>query len=154
MHRVALELRSGRQGRWIKAAALNERHNGPIHRSRLLQQNRHKREVQRYPLFGRYQGKPNVARTSRFVDSEVIRGMPLQEVAGDGREAWRAVSGALRGCCEQHFVPAHNPRALMSYCVRNLYVTIRATMLAKISSAERDFRIIGLVEWRAADGAG
>jgi hypothetical protein len=111
----------------------------------------HKCEVQRYPLFGRYQGKPNVARTSRFVDSEVIRGMPLQEVAGDGREAWRAVSGALRGCCEQHFVPAHNPRALMSYCVRNLYVTIRATMLAKISSAGRDFRIIGPVEWRAAD---
>jgi hypothetical protein len=40
------------------------------------------------------------------------------------------------------------------YCVRYLYATIRATMLAKISSAERDFRIIGLVEWRAADGAG
>jgi len=96
-------------------------------------------------------GKTNVARTSRFVDSEVIRGMPLQEVAGNGREAWRAVSGALRGCCEQHFVPAHNPRALMSYCVRNLYVAIRATMLAKISSAGRDFRIIGPVEWRAAD---
>jgi hypothetical protein len=56
----------------------------------------------------------------------------------------------LRGCCEQQFVPAH-PRALMCYCVRNLYVTIRATMLAKISSAGRDFRIIGLVEWRAAD---
>jgi hypothetical protein len=40
------------------------------------------------------------------------------------------------------------------YCVRNLYATIRATMLAKISSAERDFRIIGLVEWRAADRPG
>src|SRR3981189_2105996 len=40
------------------------------------------------------------------------------------------------------------------YCVRYLYATIRATMLAKISSAERDFRIIGFVEWRAADGAG
>ena len=40
------------------------------------------------------------------------------------------------------------------YCIRYLYATIRATMLAKISIAERDFRIIGLVDWRAADGAG
>jgi hypothetical protein len=97
-------------------------------------------------------------RTSRghpvFVDAEVIRGRPLQEVAGHGREAWRAASGVLRGCCDQHFVPAHNPRALMCYCVRNLYVTIRATMLAKISSAGRDFRIIGLVECRVADRPG
>jgi hypothetical protein len=67
-------------------------------------------------------------------------------------EAWRAapryravaVSGtsstrAIRGRC---------------YCVRNLYATIRATMLAKISSAGRDFRIIGIVEWRAADRPG
>ncbi len=54
-----------------------------------------------------------------------------------------------RGCCEQHFVP----RAIRGwcYCVRNLYATIRATMLAKISSAGTDFRIIGIVEWRAAD---
>ena len=52
------------------------------------------------------------------------------------------------------FVPAHNPRALMSYCVINLYVTIRDAMLAKISSAGRDFRIIGPVEWRAADRPG
>jgi hypothetical protein len=40
------------------------------------------------------------------------------------------------------------------YCVRNLYATIRATMLAKISSAGSDLRIIGLVEWRAADSPG
>ena len=40
------------------------------------------------------------------------------------------------------------------YCVRSLYATIRATMLAKISSAGRDFRIIGIVEWRAADKPG
>jgi hypothetical protein len=40
------------------------------------------------------------------------------------------------------------------YCVSNLYATIRATMLAKTSSAGRDFRIIGLVEWRAANGTG
>ena len=62
---------------------------------------------------------------------------------------WRGTSEK-----KQHFVPAHNPRALMCYCVRNLYATIRATMLAKISSAGRDFRIIGLVEWRAADRPG
>jgi hypothetical protein len=59
---------------------------------------------------------------------------PLQEVTGHGREAWRSASEALRGCRAQHFVPAHNPRSLMCYCVKNLYVTIRATMLAKISS--------------------
>jgi hypothetical protein len=40
------------------------------------------------------------------------------------------------------------------YCIKNLYATINATMLAKISSAGRDFRIIGLVEWRAADRLG
>ena len=55
---------------------------------------------------------------------------------------------------KQHFVPTHNPRALICYCVRNLYVTIRATKLAKISSAARDFRIIGPVELRAANEAG
>ena len=100
-------------------------------------------------------GEKSTSRGHRvFVDAEVIRGRPLQEVTGHGREAWRAASRALRGCCEQHFVPAHNPRALMCYCVRNLYATIRATMLAKISSAGRDFRIIGLVEWRAADRPG
>ena len=38
------------------------------------------------------------------------------------------------------------------YCVKNLYATISATMLAKISSAGKDFRIIGL--WRAADRPG
>src|SRR5712664_3223180 len=45
-------------------------------------------------------------------------------------------------------------RGYRCYCVRILYATIRATMLTKISSAERDFRIIGLVEWRAADRPG
>ena len=49
---------------------------------------------------------------------------------------------------------AHNPRALMVQCVTNLYATIRATMPAKISRAGRDFRVIGLVEWRAADRPG
>jgi hypothetical protein len=86
---------------------------------------------------------------------------PLTEQGGLRRrdtKRWRGTAEklgeppqVLRGCREQHFGPAHNPWALMRYCVRNLYVTIRATMLAKISSARRDFRIIGLVEWRAAD---
>ena len=69
------------------------------------------------------------------------------------REYEAARCNNWRGTSEkkQHFVPAH---ALMCYCVRNLYVTIRATMLAKISSAAMDFRIIGPVELRAADEAG
>ena len=74
-------------------------------------------------------------------DAKIIRGRPLQQVAGHGRE-----EAALR--------PRTQTRALRCYCVRNLYVTIRATMLAKISSAARDFRIIGPVELRAADEAG
>ena len=78
---------------------------------------------------------------------------PLLEVAGHGEKLGEPPQ-VPHGCCEQHFVPAHNPRALMCYCVRNLYVTIKATMLAKISSAARDFRIIGPVELRAADEAG
>jgi hypothetical protein len=73
-----------------------------------------------------------------FVDAEVIRGRPLQQLTGHVREK---SPHTIRG-------------ALMCYCVRNLYVTIRATMLAKISSAARDFRIIGPVELRAADEAG
>jgi hypothetical protein len=40
------------------------------------------------------------------------------------------------------------------YCVKNLYATINATMHAKISNAGSDFRIIGLVELRAADRLG
>jgi hypothetical protein len=49
-----------------------------------------------------------------------------------------------------------SPRAIRGrcYCVRNLYATIRATMLAKISRAVMDFRIGGIVEWRAADRPG
>ena len=39
VHCVALELRKERQGRRVKAAALNERPTGPIRYSRLLQQN-------------------------------------------------------------------------------------------------------------------
>jgi hypothetical protein len=49
--------------------------------------------------------------------------------------------------------PSHTIRG-RRYCIKNLYATINATMLAKISSAGSDFRIIGLVEWRAADRLG
>jgi hypothetical protein len=70
---------------------------------------------------------------------------------GRGREAGGAAQ-VPRDCCER----ISSPQTIRGrfYCVRYLYATIRATMLAKITSAERDFRIIGLVEWRAADGAG
>src|ERR1700688_1842811 len=67
-------------------------------------------------------------------------------------------SSALRqkwSLTDSPFVARTGPaEPVRCYCVRNLYATIRATMLAKISSAERDFRIIGLVEWRAADRPG
>ena len=102
----------------------------------------------RCPLFGRYEGKSGPRGLRVFVDAEVIRGGPLLEVARHGREAWRAAP-RYRAVAEQHFLHAHIRGRC--YCVRNLYATIRATMLAKISSAGRDFRIIGLVEWRAAD---
>src|SRR3982074_1306881 len=105
----------------------------------------------RCPLFGRYQRKSGRRGHRVFVDAEVIRGGPLLEVAWRARErnlARRPASAPLRG----PFFPA--PIRGRCYCVRYLYATIRATMLAKISSAERDFRIIGFVEWRAADGAG
>src|ERR1700694_3469708 len=53
-------------------------------------------EVQRCPLFGRYQGKSGRHGHRVFVDAEVIRGGPLLEVAGHGREAWRAAPGSAR----------------------------------------------------------
>jgi integrase/recombinase XerD len=42
----------------------------------------------------------------------------------------------------------------LPYWVSNLYITTKATRLAKISRAGREFRIIGLTEERAADRAG
>jgi hypothetical protein len=97
-------------------------------------------------------GKADVADIAFFVDAEVIRGGPPLEVAGHGREAWRA---APRYRAVAVGSPS-SPRAIRGryYCVRNLYATIRATMLAKISSAGRDSRIIDTVEWRAADRPG
>ena len=56
----------------------------------------HKCEVQRCPLFGRYQGKNERRGHLAFVDAEVSRGGPLLEVAGHGREAWRAAPGSAR----------------------------------------------------------
>jgi len=56
----------------------------------------HKCEVQRCPLFGRYQGKSERRGHLVFVDAEIIRGGPLLEVAGRGREAWRAAPGPAR----------------------------------------------------------
>ena len=49
---------------------------------------------------------------------------------------------------------ATEPSIAAAYWVSNLYVTTRATRLAKISRAGREFRIIGLIEGRAADRAG
>jgi len=66
----------------------------------------------RCPLFGRYEGKSGRRGHRVFVDTEVIRGGPLLELAGHGREAWRAAAGP-RGCCGRHFFPAHNPRAAL-----------------------------------------
>ena len=106
----------------------------------------------RCPLFGRYEGKSGRRGHRVFVDTEVIRGGPLLEVTGHGRGAWRAAPRYRAVAVSS----TSSPRAIRGrcYCVRNLYATIRATMLAKISSAGRDFRIIGLVEWRAADRPG
>jgi len=70
---------------------------------------------------------------------------------------WLSPATAVRRSRYSHDIEALRPRTQSAgrcYCVRNLYATIRATMLAKISSAGRDFRIIGLVEWRAADRPG
>jgi hypothetical protein len=63
--------------------------------------------------------------TLKYECSLIVPFMPLTQAGGGG-----------------------HPRALTCYCVRNLYVTIRATMLAKISKAGSDFR--SQVELRAA----
>jgi hypothetical protein len=78
-----------------------------------------------------------------------------------------ALFGAGRASCDRGFPKgrqgatsqqqirpkAHKPQALTGYRVRNLIATIRATMLAKIRRAQRDFPIIDPVELGAADGA-
>ena len=82
-------------------------------------------------------------------DDDVI-GVLVAEATGGARQRslaepprFRAVAG---GTSSPHTIRGR------CYCVKNLYATISATMLAKISSAGRDFRTIGL--WRAADRPG
>jgi hypothetical protein len=112
----------------------------------------HKCEVRDVRYLVAMRGKADVADIAFFVDTEVIRGVSLLEVTGHGRGAWRAAPRYRAVAVSS----TSSPRAIRGrcYCVRNLYATIRATMLAKISSAGRDFRIIGIVEWRAADRPG
>ena len=47
-----------------------------------------------------------------FVDAEVRRGGPLLEVAGTAEKLGEPPQ-VPRGCCEQHFVPAHNAWATL-----------------------------------------
>jgi hypothetical protein len=60
----------------------------------------------RCPLFGRYEGKSDLADIAFFVDTVVIRG--TAEKLGE------PPPGTARGCCEQHFVPARDPRAVVT----------------------------------------
>jgi hypothetical protein len=69
---------------------------------------------------------------------------------GYGREAWRTAQFHAF-CCERHFYP-HTIRD-RCHCVKNLYATISAAMLAKISTGI-NFRNFGVIEWRAADRLG
>jgi hypothetical protein len=61
-------------------------------------------------------------------------------------------NGQHRATSQQKSAPKRPPsRGAMGYSIRNLYVTIRATMPAKTSKAGSDFR--SQVELPAADGA-
>jgi hypothetical protein len=99
-------------------------------------------------------GEKRTWRTSRFCKCggrtrrPAARGGEVRQRSLASRPRFRAV--AVSSTSSQHTIRGR------CYCVRNLYATIRATMLAKITSAGRDFRIIGLglVEWRAADSPG
>jgi hypothetical protein len=57
-------------------------------------------------------GEKRTSRTSRFCRCGGQTRRAAARGGGYGREAWRAVQ-VPRGCCEQHFVPAHNPRATL-----------------------------------------
>jgi hypothetical protein len=97
-------------------------------------------------------GEKRTSRTSRFcrcgghTRRAAARGGGARQRSLASRPRFRAV--AVSSTSSPHTIRGR------CYCVRNLYATIRATMLAKISSAGRDFRIIGIVEWRAADRPG
>src|SRR5258708_27475826 len=73
----------------------------------------HKCEVQRCPLFGRHEGKSGRRGHRVFVDTEVIRGGPLLEVAGHGREAWRAAPRYRAVAVSSTSSPRRNPRAVL-----------------------------------------
>jgi hypothetical protein len=109
----------------------------------------HKSEVRDVRYLVAMRGKADVA------DIAFCRyGGHTRRTSARGGGAWQRSmaspgSALLR---EKHFAPAEIQKR--RYCVRNLYAAIRATMLAKISSARRNFRIIGRVEWRAADRLG
>jgi len=85
--------------------------------------------------------------------SEIATGV---EPAHRARKTARVTRGVghdahvSHGCCERYFSPRHTIGG-RCYCVRNMYPRINAITLAKISSAGIDFRIVCLVEWRAAD---
>jgi hypothetical protein len=72
-------------------------------------------------------------------------GFPLMSVLGQAKCTMSAIWVAIGGKRTSHTIRGR------SYCAKNPNATTSATMLAKISSAGRDFRVIGLVEWRAAD---
>ena len=98
-------------------------------------------------------GKGELVRTSRLWMRRSCEAGRCK--TGEGRQ--RSFASRIRGTARLQFAalrPPHNLSAVTCYCVRNLYVTIRATMLAKISSAGRDFRIIDLVDWSPADRPG
>jgi hypothetical protein len=54
------------------------------------------REAQRCPLFGRDQGKTDVARTSRFVDSEAMRGGRCKKWRDTAEKLGERLGGSAR----------------------------------------------------------
>jgi hypothetical protein len=95
-------------------------------------------------------GEKRTSRPSRFCRGGVHTRRAAALVAGHGSLANRS---RFRAVAVSSASSPHTSRE-RCYCARNLDATISATMLAKISSAGRDFRVIGLVEWRAADRPG
>jgi hypothetical protein len=94
--------------------------------------------------------------------------VPWAEAGSSGKagEAAEPIANKLQGEATFGFITRRSLNAMRrrvsvakeasiaaAYCVSNLYVTTRATKLAKISRTGRDFRIIGLIEGRAADRA-
>ena len=78
-----------------------------------------------------------------------VVGVLVAEATGGARQRTLAEPPRFRAVAVSG---TSSPHTIRCYCVKNLYATISATMLAKISSAGRDFRITRL--WRAADRPG